>query len=329
MAKPDSRISRALRSVRHSLFSVLLLAGCPSLTRAVAQDRHEFTAVHMGVPVRIVMYAPDTASARGAARAAFARIAALENIMSDYRPRSELRLLAEQPREWVPVSPELLAVLNRAVEIARLTGGAFDPTVGPLVALWREARRAGRLPDKAALARARERVGWMLLSVDVERRQVRLAVDSMQLDLGGIAKGFILQEALTALRAHGVSTALVEAGGDVVAGDAPPGQLGWEIEVAGADDEVTARARILSNSTIATSGATEQFVEIDGVRYSHVIDPRTGLGVTGSHVVTVIASDGALADAVATAAGVLGPGSAAMLSGRFPGMVLGFRVPVP
>jgi thiamine biosynthesis lipoprotein len=167
----------------------------------------------------------------------------------------------------------------------------------------------------------------MLLSVDVERRQVRLALDSMQLDLGGIAKGFILDEALQVLSAHGIAAGLIEAGGDVVVSGAPPGQLGWEIEVPGVEDEVVARARLLTNAAIATSGATEQNVVIDGVRYSHVIDPRTGLGVRGSHQVTVIADNGVTADAIATAASVLGPDSADLLRQRFPGVLVRFSDP--
>jgi thiamine biosynthesis lipoprotein len=296
------------------------LALAAALNSAEAQVRFEFRAVHMGVPVRIVLYSHDSVSARDAARAAYARIAELDKIMSDYRPRSEVRRLAERPREWVPVSEDLFAVLARALEIAKLTGGAFDPTVGPIVALWREARRTLRLPDEGLLARARERVGWRLLQVDSSRRAVRLAVDGMQLDLGGIAKGHILQEAVKVLRGEGVPIAMVEAGGDVVVGDAPPGKGGWEVDVPGGDAALAARARVLRNAAIATSGASEQFVEIAGVRYSHVVDVRTGLGLTRAYTATVIATDGATADAVATAGQVLGPAGAALFDGSVVGV---------
>lgn len=279
----------------------------------------------MGVPVRIVLHAQDTASARAAAAAAYDRIAQLDNIMSDYRPGSELRRLPARPREWVVVSPELARVLQRAVEVAEASGGAFDPTVGPLVTLWREARRSRRLPDSVSLASARTRVGWRLLRVDGGRNQVFLGADSMQLDLGGIAKGFIIGEALAVLRQHGVASAMVEAGGDVVVGDAPPGQAGWNIEVHGADTAFAARARRLTNAALATSGAVEQHVEINGTRYSHVVDPRTGYGLTTRYVVSVIAGDGATADAAATAAGVLGPASASIIETRLPGTVVAVR----
>jgi len=291
-----------------------------------AQGRHEFVAVHMGVPVRIVLYARDSAIARDAARAAYDRISRLDNIMSDYRPESEVRQLSRRPREWVDVSRELAEVLQRALDIARISTGAFDPTVGPLVALWRDARRTRQLPAVDALRRARARVGWQHLAVDTLQRRVRLAVDSMQLDLGGIAKGYIIQAAMEVLRGQGITSAMIDAGGDIVVGDAPPGELGWHVEVTDVNDDFQTQARILTNSAIATSGASEQFVEIDGVRYSHVVDPRTGLGLVNSYTVTVIATDGATADAVATAAGVLGPRAAEGMRRNLPGVQISFHV---
>lgn len=290
-----------------------------------AQTRHEFSAVHMGVPVRMVLHAPESV-ARDAARAAFARIAELDDKMSDYRPRSEVRLLSEHPGDWQPVSRELLDVLSLAEEVSRQSSGAFDVTVGPLVQLWRDSRRSGSLPDAEMLSRARSRTGAPLLDVDTSRRLVRLWARDMRLDLGGIAKGYILQEALNVLRANGVPSALVEGGGDVVVGDPPPGQRGWSVFVAGGDTATIRRAQSLSNAAVATSGGSEQFVEIGGVRYSHVVDPRTGLGVTGRHIVTVIADNAAFADAAATALSVLGPGKSEHFRRKFPAILVSFRV---
>lgn len=299
-----------------------LVLGLVCVRLAEGQDgRHEFTAVHMGVPVRIVLHASSDSQARWAARGAFARIAELDEQMSDYRPRSEVRRLAGRPREWQPVSPDLARVMARAQEVSRLSDGAFDVTVGPLVQLWRESRRSGRLPDSAALGRARSRVGWHLLEVDSTRSAVRLWADSMQIDLGGIAKGYILSEALEELRVRGVPAAMVEAGGDLVLGSAPPGRAGWSVEIAGADSATRAHAQSLVDVAVATSGATEQFVEIAGVRYSHVVDPRTGLGVTSARQVTVVSREGTVADALATALSVLGPERAKPVLARFGGKV--------
>lgn len=297
---------------------VAAVALAAAATGGAAQPRHEFAELHMGVPVRIVLYA-DGVTARAAARAAFDRMAALEDVMSDYRPASELRRLEPRAGEWVEVSEPLFDVLARAREIACQTDGAFDPTVAPVIALWRAARRGGRLPDEAARDSARALVDWRNLELDAERRAVRLAQGGMRLDLGGIAKGYILDAAFEALRAHGVRRALLEAGGDVVAGEAPPGRDGWRVEVTGADAAFVARAGSLTRAAIATSGPTRQYVEIEGTRYSHVIDPRTGRALTRDHLTHVIALDAATADALATALGVLGPAGIDRILGRFPG----------
>jgi thiamine biosynthesis lipoprotein len=308
---------------------VLCLSAVLTAGVVEAQVRHEFTAVHMGVPVRIVLHAPTDDLARTAAGEAFARIAELDDKMSDYRPRSEVRMLTARPGEWQRVSRDLLDVLIRAQDVSRWASGAFDVTIGPLVQLWRASKATGRLPDAGELTEARSRVGAALLEVDSTRSRVRVWVRGMQLDLGGIAKGYILQEALRVLRTFGTPAALVEAGGDVVVGDAPPGQDGWSVFVAGADTAVLHRARALRNAAVATSGGSEQFVEIGGVRYSHVVDPRTGLGVTERHVVTVIADDAALADAAATALSVLGPAKAAYFRRQFPAAMISFRTSPP
>ena len=280
----------------------------------------EYTQVHMGLPVRIVVHAEEQ-RARDSARAAFDRIAALDRMMSDYRPDSELRRIGDAAGSWVPVSPELFDTIARAVEIARATNGAFDPSAGALVALWREARKTGRRPEPHAIDTARSRMGWRRIQLNRNRRAVRVP-PGMQLDLGGIAKGYILQAGLRTLRARGASRALLEAGGDIVVGDAPPDARGWRIDAEGADAMFRSRASRLTNAAIATSGATAQFVEIDGIRYSHVIDPRTGLGVTTPFVARVIAGDAATADALATALTVLGPDRRRQIQSRFPRILI-------
>src|SRR5687768_7441808 len=212
----------------------------------------------MGMPVHLVLYARDPVSATTAATAAFALIAELENTFSDYRADSELRRLETQPDKWVPVSTPLFDVLQRALDIARLTDGAFDPAVGPLVNLWRDARRTGHLPANAALDSARMLTGWRKLELDTATRSVRLARAGMRLDLGGIAKGYILQAALRALAEYDVVAALIEAGGDISAAAPPPDRHGWKIDVRGATPDFTARAASLARAALATSGATFQ-----------------------------------------------------------------------
>lgn len=296
---------------------LLLLAPAPSL----AQARHEFTELHMGVAVRIVLYAQDTATARHAARTAYDRIAVLEDVFSDYRPQSELRRLEARPGEWVPVSSDLLGVLRTALLVAALTDGAFDPTAGPLTRLWRQARRSGLLPDSATIAAARALVNWRGVYLNGMLSAVRLDRAGMHLDLGGIAKGYILAQAIAELRSLGVTSALIEAGGDIVLGNPPPGRPGWDVAVEGMEPGD------LSNTAIATSGTTEQYFEIAGTRRAHIIDPRTGLGLTTARVATVIGPDAATADALATALVVLDYARGGRLLAGFPGYRASVRVP--
>ncbi|HET9371511.1 MAG TPA: FAD:protein FMN transferase [Vicinamibacterales bacterium] len=284
-------------------------------------ERFEYSQVHMGMPVRIVLYAPAEPAARAAAIRAFARIASLDAEMSDYRPDSAISEVSRRAPAPVRVSADFIEVMGRAIEIARLTGGAFDPTIAPVVALWREARKTGRLPDAAALDRARALVGWRQIALDREQRTIRLTRSGMTLDLGGIAKGYIIQAALEALQLDGVRRAMVEAGGDVVAGDPPPGSPGWRIELPAAahlPSAFVASASALSNRALSTSGPAMQGVEIGGVRYSHVIDPGTGRPLTDAVSAHVIDDDAARADALATTATVLGTLGLADLRARFP-----------
>ena len=276
----------------------------------------------MGSPFTVTCYARSAAVANRAFDAVDRRVRGLTMTLSDYHDRSELNRLCDgyRPGEPHPASPDLLAVLTRSRQISEASGGAFDPTVGPLVKLWRRARRARELPDPAALAAARAAVGWEAVTVDEEAGTVTIARPGVRLDLGGIAKGYAADEALRTLREHGVTRALIDAGGDVVAGDPPPGEDGWTVGLADpANPDAPPTAFLaLANAAVATSGDAYKFVEIDGVRYSHLVDPRTGLGLTDRSTVTVLAGNGITADALASAVSVLGPGAGVALLERFP-----------
>jgi thiamine biosynthesis lipoprotein len=278
----------------------------------------------MGMPVRVVLYAADEAAARGAATSAFRRIAELDRAMSDYHSDSEISDIARRAPAPVPVSPDVFRAVSRAIDIARDTDGAFDPTVAPLVALWRDARATGRLPSRAAVDHARALTGWRGVELDAARQTIRLTTPGMRLDLGGVAKGYILQAALETLGGLGIRAAMLEAGGDIVAGAAPPGTDGWRIETSevvlpvGTQNDLRGRFRVIEDAALATSGPSAQFVEIDGVRYSHVVDPRTGWALTTGVTAHVIAGDAALADALATAATVVGTAGLERLRARFP-----------
>ncbi len=182
-----------------------VLAILPQVGAEPALSRFSSTEPHMGTRFQIVVYAPDEDAARQAATDAFARIAALNATMSDYDKTSELmRLCARAGGPPVPVSAELFFVLSRAQEVSRQSGGAFDVTVGPVVKLWRRARKLRKLPDAEKLAEARALVGWRNVRLDEKKRSVQLLKPGMQLDLGGIAKGYAADEALAVLKKHGI-----------------------------------------------------------------------------------------------------------------------------
>ena len=287
--------------------------------RRVALTRFEFTEIHMAMPVRIVMFAPDSSRARTAAMSAFRRIATLEATMSDYRAQSELRRVQTHAGVRIRVSKDLFDVLAQSVRMAGLTNGAFDPTVGSLVSLWRDARRTGILPSSMAIDSARAHTGWRRISLDRATRTVLLNGPA-KLDLGAIAKGFILQEAMVVLQEAGISRLMIEAGGDIVVG-----KSGWRVEVPGASDAFALQAQSLVNVALATSGPAMQHADIGGVRYSHVVDPRSGMAVTRSTTAWVIASDAAVADALATAITVMDDSEIGAVRARFPNAMLEVR----
>ncbi len=320
-----------------------------------SNQRFEYSEMAMGVRARIVMYAPDEAHAQDAARAAFERIAYLEQVMSDYRPDSELmRLCANAGGPPVRVSPELYYILRKANDLSRRSDGAFDVTIGPLIRLWRAARKSGKLPSQEEIDAARKLVGWRNVVIHPKTRTVILECDGstslseawldtpgadgrqaardqsdvqpsrakMQLDLGGIAKGYACEEAIRVLKRHGISSALVEMGGDIVVSAPPPGKQGWEVALSGnpksAIPSPHSELMLLSNCAVSSSGDTEQFVEIGGKRYSHIVDPKTGLGLTDRIAVTIIAPTGTLSDGLSTAVSVLGEEKGRALLRQYP-----------
>jgi len=301
---------------------LFLMPAHAAARRDAALKRFEYSEPHMGTMFRIVLYAPDTPAAGRASSAAFARITALDNTMSDYKPTSELmRLSASAGGPPVKVSADLYRVLEASERVAEQSDGAFDVTVGPEVRLWRRARRQHELPDPVRLTRARELVGYKLLRLDPGERTAQLLKPGMLLDLGGIAKGYAADEALAVLKRFGISRALVAAAGDIAVGSAPPGKPGWRIAIEALDPEQDAvhprirdsksaiqnRYLVLHDAGVSTSGDAEQHVDLGRVRYSHIVDPKTGVALTGHQSVTVVARDDFAADGLATAVSVLGP----------------------
>lgn len=276
-----------------------------------ALERFEFLQIRMAIPVRITLYAPDEPTANRASDRAYARFKELDRCMSDFDPDSELSRLCRDavPGHPLPVSDDLFQVLTASADISRQSEGAFDVTVGPLTQLWRKVRRRGEFPPPDELQTARSKVGWQQIRLDPHRQTVEFGTRGMRLDLGGIAKGYAADEALEAMAAVGITSALIDAGGDVVAGDPPPGEAFWRIGIAPLESPAGRPNRFvqLANGAVATSGDASQHVEINGTRYSHIVDPQTGIGLTSLSSVTVLAPTGLAADSLASAVSVLGP----------------------
>jgi thiamine biosynthesis lipoprotein len=279
---------------------------------AVAGELQRFSQIepHMGVEFEVVLYAADETAAKGALKAAFARIAELDTKLSDYSLSSELSKLSAAAPTVAPVnlSDDLFTVLHASQKLAAESGGAFDVTIGPLTRLWRRARRQKDLPDVELLKKAHAAVGFQNLQLDAAKKAATLSRAEMRLDLGGIAKGYAVDQALAVLIQKGFKQSLVRASGDIAAGDAPPNESGWKIGLAPLNpDDPPSIFVSLRQQAISTSGESRQHLIVNGKRYSHLIDPRSGQPLHGRMSITVIAPRSIDADSLASAVAILGP----------------------
>lgn len=303
-----------MRSVVRLPFLLVLCTGCMALREP--RERFTYERLCMGVRTVVMLHAPDADTAREAANAAFARIAAVEQAASDYRPESEAMRLCRAGT--AVVGADLWALLVASREVWRASDGAFDPTLGPVVALWREMRTTGTRPAEDLLAQARAKCGFDKVTLDAATQRVTLATPGMRLDFGGIAKGYAAQVAVEELRARGLAHCLVALAGDVVAGAAPPGTPGWRVELAEREGGMPFQVLWIADQALSTSGAAHQSVTRDGVTYAHVVDPRTGLGARRLHTCSVLAPRGEQADGWSTALALLGPEAARRLVPTLP-----------
>jgi len=286
-----------------ALAAFCLFAGCE---RNSGPARVSRAREIMGTFATLTAVAPNEATASAAVEAGYARLEDVNRLMSDYVAESEIGRLNRQPAgEPLSLSPETLHCLQRAIEVSHLSGGAFDVTCRPLVVLWKTAGREGRLPSEDDLARLRGLVGADKIAIDMEAGTAARIADGVQVDLGGIAKGHALDLAGEAMLSAGANSALVDVGGDVLAIGANTAGKPWRVGIRHPFREGIYAVLELSDRAVATSGVQQRFYEIDGKRYSHIIDPRTGWPAEQAPSVTVIAADGLTADAWATVFSVL------------------------
>ena len=300
----------------------------PVVTQSATTDNQfEFSRIVMGAPCRVVFYAPSEESANESARAVFARLARIEEALSDWVPSSETRQIPSLAAVQTTVGPDLASALSASLHYAHMTDGAFDPTIGALTKRWRAARRDGRAPDAAELLTLRARCGWQQVQFDEATHTYAARVPGLELDFGGLGQGIGADAALAVLRERGVTSALIDLSGDIAVSDAPPGRPGWNIEL---DDPWHTKLE-LANAAVTTSGDRFQHMDVaadggtttaaDGgttTRRSHIIDPATGEPLTTRVEVVVVARTGVEADALATALSVMGPERGLALLAKLP-----------
>lgn len=322
-----------------AVVGVFALSACqctePAATQiATTDNQFEFSRIVMGAPCRVVFYAPSEESANESARAVFDRLARIEEALSDWVPSSETRQLPALAAVQTTVGLDLATALSATLHYARMTDGAFDPSIGALTKRWRAARSDGRAPDAAELLTLRARCGWQQLQFDEATHTYAARVPGLELDFGGIGQGIGADAALAVLRERGVTSALIDLSGDIAVSDAPPGRTGWNIDL---DDPWHTKLQ-LANAAVTTSGDRFQHMDVttdggtntaaDGgttTRRSHILDPATGEPLTTRVEVVVVARTGVEADALATALSVMGPERGLALLAKLPSVSARWR----
>ena len=272
-------------------------------------QRQEFFHPQMGTLFQVILYAKDTVQGKQIAQRLFDRIDTLNAIFSDYLETSEINRLSASAGtgQKIKVSGEMWRLIAVSQKVSRKSKGAFDLSIGPLSKLWRRAFRQTQFPALAEIKTAKEKVNYRFIQRYSLTKKIRLTETGMRLDAGGIAKGFAVDECFKILRKAGISSALVAAGGDIRVGAAPPDKAAWIIASKGlnAKGETLDVELSLEREAVSTSGDTYRYLEWEGQRYSHIIDPRTGLGIQHRQFSRLAGSRSTLADALATAINVL------------------------
>jgi len=292
--------------------------------------RHEASRMSMACLYTIQAYGPDGEAFARVADDAFDEVDRIDRLMSHYKADSSLsRLNRDAARHPVVVEPELFDFIAESVRYSRESGGAFDITVAPLMRTWGFFRGEGRLPSDADIAAARRSVGSGHLVLNAAERTIAFDEPGVALDLGGIAKGYAVDRVVRLLRERHVTAALVSAGGSTIYGlEAPPDRQGWDVTI---QDPIDARKAALTttlrNRALSVAGSSEKSFEAGGVRYSHIMDPRTGRPAQGVLSTAVIAVTGTAGDALDDAFFVMGPERSQEYLKRLSGTEVFFLVP--
>lgn len=307
------------------IYFLVFLSLCSSIGHGQLK-RFSFTENKMASPLTIIMYTEDSIKAKSVSDRCFAKVDSLISIFSDYISDSELNRLCAKAGSGIPIkcSPALFEILQMSKEAYEKSNGAFDITVGPLSRLWREAGRQNKFPDSASVKEKLRLVGFSKIQLDPLMHTAILSPQGMQLDLGGIAQGYIAQRVIDFIKSQKIENALVDVSGDIVCIGKPPQTNGWTVgvNVPRSESEVLSKQLMLTNAAVTTSGDTFRYFEYQGKRYSHVIDPSSGYGITTQRNVTVIAKEGTKADWLTKACSLLSIPEAKKLAQKMDAAVL-------
>lgn len=271
---------------------LFLLTGVAWGRSVAAPLRLEASAAAMGSAYSLVLYGDNRDRLEAASKDVFAEVRRLDDLLSNYKETSELsRLNREAAVHPVPVSQEFFSLIALCVDYSRQSEGAFDITVGPLMKVWGFFKDSGYLPEKEKLAAAREAVGYGWIQLQQSTRSIHFSRSGVELDPGGIGKGYAVDRAVEILKRDGIETALISAGGSsIYALGAPPGRNAWSVGIQNPRSTAEYAGTVeLKNESLSTSGSTEKFFVAEGKTWSHIMDPRTGYPAQGVLSVSVVA----------------------------------------
>ena len=289
------------------IYTIALLVFSTPLLQAQTR-KFSYSEMKMGSAFNLIIVSADSNKANHLARKSYELVDSLNHIFSNYDSSSELsKINASAGLLPYKMSSAMLDLVQKSQYAYIQSKGAYDISIGPLSSLWRNARKAKLFPEASTVLATKKLVGLNQVKINKRLGTIFLPNANMQLDFGGIAKGYIAQWVINFLKANGIQQALVDAGGDIVMSGPPLNQQGWLIGVnlPETTDDLLNKKLQLSNCSVATSGDVFQFIEYKGVKYSHIINPLTGYGVTNLRNVTIIAKTGATADWLATACSIL------------------------
>ncbi|NLJ81324.1 MAG: FAD:protein FMN transferase [Firmicutes bacterium] len=317
-ANISSRLLKIILAL--SVLGLLAAGGCRFYKKPVLEDNEDPIRGRRVLMDTVVEIRIDGGGDPGLLDRSFQEMERLEGILSRFVPGSDLAQVNAQAGSWVQVDQALADLLALALEAAEISGGAFDPTIGAVIELWGFGSKEPKVPPASELALALKTVDYRQVGLDRAENRVRIPVGTV-LDLGGIAKGYIVDQTAKMLRANGVKHAIINAGGDLAVIGARPDGNPWRVGVQDPDQPSEIRWVLpLQEQSVVTSGDYQRFFVEDGKSWHHLLDPKTGYPASGLRSVSVISSNTAYGDALATAIFILGMEKGRQLVQNLPGV---------